>query len=274
MKKIKLFYFTKKANFGDELSPYLARKLHKNVVVASKWQCNALFVGSMLGRLMSNSSLIVRLPSIIFLPSVKVWGGGYFDLKGRENVKPFRRLDVQACRGVHTLERIKKEVGVKIAKDVVLADPGILASHFIDTSQNKKKFVLGIIPHYADKENELLSKIKVTNAKEIDIQLSPEKFMNELSECENVISSSLHGLIAADSLGIPNVRMHVSGKLHGGDFKYHDYYSAYGMEEHTVIDLTKQEFTDKDLPTIKESYKIKPEQVKKLQDKLLAAFPF
>ena len=274
MKKIKLFYFTKKVNFGDELSPYLTHKLHKNVVVASKWKCNALFVGSMLGRLMSNSSLIFRLPSILLLPSVKVWGGGYFDLKGRENVKPFRRLDVRACRGVHTLERLKKERGVKIAKNIVLADPGILISRFIDTSQSKKKFALGIIPHYADKKNELLSKIKVTNSKEIDIQLSPEEFMNELSECENVISSSLHGLIAADSLGIPNVRMHVSGKLHGGDFKYHDYYSAYGMDKHTIIDLTKQDFADKDLPSIKESYKIKPEQVKNLQEKLLAVFPF
>lgn len=273
MRKIKLFYFTSFKNFGDELSVYIARKLHGNVEPASKWRCNAIFIGSIVGRVMTKSLPVFRLPWLL-LPPVKVWGGGYFVLKGRENVKLFRRLDVRACRGVHTLERLKQERAAKIAENVVLADPGLLASRFIDTSGNEKKYALGIIPHYKDRGNELLSKIKVKNSVEIDIRLSPEEFMNRLSECENIISSALHGLIAADSLGIPNARMYVSDKVHGGDLKYYDYYSAYGMETHKVIDLTKQEFADNDLPSIKESYIIKPEQVKKLQDELLAVFPF
>ena len=37
------------------------------------------------------------------------------------------------------------------------------------------------------------------------------------------MSSSLHGLIAADAYGIPNARINLTGRLVGGDFKFEDY---------------------------------------------------
>jgi hypothetical protein len=47
-----------------------------------------------------------------------------------------------------------------------------------------------------------------------------------ISECKLILSQSLHGLIVADALGIPNVWIEPSSKMIGGEFKFHDYFST------------------------------------------------
>lgn len=63
----------------------------------------------------------------------------------------------------------------------------------------------------------------------IDLREPPIETLNKIAECETIVSSSLHGLVAADSLGIPNMRMKLSN--HGFDFnvdfKFDDYYSVF-----------------------------------------------
>ena len=46
----------------------------------------------------------------------------------------------------------------------------------------------------------------------------------------------MHGLIAADSFCIPNIRIILSDNIIGKDFKYNDYYSVFGIENHNKID--------------------------------------
>jgi hypothetical protein len=262
MREIKLLYFNEWLNFGDELNMYFVNKLYNKVRCSNRLWCNAVFVGSMLERLLSNYNIMVRA-FFLALPRVQVWGTGYLLPPPAGKSKLLRRLYVRACRGRLTLERLERQTFAKVSNDVVLADPGLLAGRLIDTATNEKKYALGIIPHRYDKEDPL-----------IDIQQKPEPFMHQVSQCEYIISSALHGLIAADSLGIPNVRMKLSGELLGGDYKFNDYYSAFGLDSHTIIDLKQRWFDDNDLFAIKEYYAIKPEQVKQKQDALLSAFPF
>lgn len=274
MKKLKLFYYSENENFGDALSVFISRKLYnKPVALSPATRCNAVFIGSLLHCFLTKKNLLARMPFLLF-PAVSVWGAGFIERPDLVQQKLLRRLDVYACRGYLTLESLKSSHCAGVAKNVVIADPGILAGRLTDTAGTEKKYSLGVIPHYVDKNSPLLSGVKVENSVVIDIQQKPETVIRRISECENIISSSLHGLIAADSLNIPNVRMVLSDKISGGDYKYNDYYSAFGLDEHEKIILAQREFTDKDLPGIKAGYRIRQEEVTRMQDALLAVFPF
>ena len=47
-----------------------------------------------------------------------------------------------------------------------------------------------------------------------------------IASCEVVLSQSLHGLIVADALGVPNVWIAPTGDMVGGRFKFDDYFST------------------------------------------------
>jgi len=72
----------------------------------------------------------------------------------------------------------------------------------------------------------------------INVTAGIYKFIDQLKECEMIISSSLHGLIAADAYGIPNHRVKISKLLLGGDFKYLDHYSSVKREHYEPLQLT------------------------------------
>ena len=170
---------------------------------------------------------------------------------------------------------------MKISKDVVLADPGILAPLLININniskiKINKKYDLCIIPHYIDikKSKFIQRKIHVKNSILLNIKKTPIKFLKSMMKCKSVISSGLHGLIIADCLGIPNMRMVVSDKILGGDYKFMDYYSSYGLQSAPKIDLRKAIFTEKSLKYVKENYTISLDMIRKKQCQLLLNFPF
>ncbi len=83
----------------------------------------------------------------------------------------------------------------------------------------------------------------------------------------------MHGIIAADSLNIPNQAIRFSDKLTGGNFKFNDYYSVFDIEP-AIWDARNKAITSEDILAIPENYSITPNQVKQIQDALIAAFPF
>ena len=71
----------------------------------------------------------------------------------------------------------------------------------------------------------------------IDVCAGEYNFIDQVLECDKVISSSLHGLIICDAYGIPNARVNVSNKLFGGDFKFIDYYKSVDRKEDLGLQL-------------------------------------
>lgn len=158
--------------------------------------------------------------------------------------------------------------------NAVLGDPGLLASYLIDKDKIEKKYKLGIIPHYVDKAHEALDKQlkNVKNSKVIDVQNNPYSVLQEIAECEVIVSSSLHGLIVADSLGIPNQWCVFSDKLKGGEFKFRDYYSVYeNISEPKPIDYNQVVLSESDIEGIKANYKIEYSKIKEVQEALIRA---
>ena len=69
----------------------------------------------------------------------------------------------------------------------------------------------------------------------INIQANPFTVLKQIDQCEYILSSSLHGMIFADSLCVPNMWTILSGRVQGKGFKFYDYASALKLERDPVL---------------------------------------
>jgi len=122
-------------------------------------------------------------------------------------------------------------------KDCLFGDPGILASVVFPINK-KKKYTLGVLPHCVDydyvKQLDFEGKVKIISARQTALAVA-----NEIQECDYIASSSLHGLIFADSYGIPNIHLRFGDKLIGGNHKFKDYYLGMNSK-HEFISFDNQ----------------------------------
>lgn len=210
-KVIKLHYSRSKPNLGDQLSPVICKMVSGCEIVHSKvGQCDLLAIGSVLDRVKEH----------IFAKRIHIWGSGFIRPVARHKTRHF----VAAVRGKKSAE-ILTNVEVK-----ALGDPGLLTDMLIPGHGSIAKLhKVGIVPHYIERENPAMLAFLKQNpqVKFIDIFSGIDDFLKQLASCEFIFSSSLHGLIIADSLGIANCRFRLSNEIVGGDFKYEDYYSIF-----------------------------------------------
>jgi hypothetical protein len=105
----------------------------------------------------------------------------------------------------------------------IYGDPAMLLPRIVTPSPNKKH-KLGIVPHYVDHQmvKEQFPDLPVINL----LNSNPVKVVQEITECERIISSSLHGIIAAHAYGIPAAWVEFSDRLSGDGTKFHDHYES------------------------------------------------
>ena len=211
-----LKYYDLEQNWGDTVNPYIFKKITGVNVISSNSMFNFLKKPEILGV----GSIIVG-----DLSNYVIWGSGIISEKTTLLTKP---KEVLALRGFNTLKKIR-EVGGDCD---VFGDPVLLFPEIFSAENSVKKYKYGIVPHFKDKSSIGIQKIhdlQNPEIKIIDIQSGIEDFVNDILSCENILSSSLHGLILAEAYGIPTCRLVFSEKLLGGDFKFYDYYSGVGI---------------------------------------------
>lgn len=196
---LKVAYWKDKKNFGDMLTPFLLDKL---LDIKSEWSDleEADFIGV--------GSYLDVIPSFY---RGFIWGTGKMFPHTAIN---FTEAKVLAIRGYLSA----KQMGIH---DIPLGDPGLLCHLFADPYA-KKKYKTGVIDHWND---DTLKKLQFGH--DIKITWGIQRIINEVNQCDRIISSSLHGLILADSLGLPRM-WYRTDKNPGGDFKFQDYQSIYG----------------------------------------------
>jgi pyruvyltransferase len=146
-----------------------------------------------------------------------VWGSGFIE-EGTHCLEPPRA--VFAVRGPLTRNSLLKS-GVNCPE--IYGDPALLLPTFYDPYV-EKRFQVGIIPHFIDKGLSLFSGRINENILIIDIERGIESVVKDIKACNCILSSSLHGLICADSYRIPTAWVRLSENVKGGDFKFMDYY--------------------------------------------------
>jgi hypothetical protein len=109
----------------------------------------------------------------------------------------------------------------------VYGDPALVLPRIVPPSAGKKH-KLGIIPHYVDHAtvSQQFPDLCVINV----LYKNPVAVIDQITSCEKIISSSLHGIIAAHAYGIPVAWVKFSDKLAGDGTKFHDHYESVGLE--------------------------------------------
>lgn len=215
--KVLLKYYDLENNWGDKVNPYIFEKLTGKQVISSNSIFNFL-----------NKTKILGVGSLIVgdLSNSVIWGSGVIADQIKLEIKP---KEILAIRGHYTLKKIQKVGG----NCEIFGDPVLLFPEIFSAENSVKKYKYGIVPHFKDKSSIGIQKIhdlQNPEIKIIDIQSGIEEFVIDVLSCENILSSSLHGLILAEAYGIPTCRIVLSNKLEGGDFKFYDYYSGVGIK--------------------------------------------
>lgn len=275
--KLSLYYSasSKFPNFGDQLSLDIVNKFSKNNFKKSSLDNATLIaIGSIL------ELFFLKDGEVFQQRPMRIWGSGFIAEEGKHHrlgklkeYKFARPMKFAAVRGYHTLNRIRK---MGYEGDIAVGDPGILSSSLVENNKTAKVYSLGLIPHYIDRDNPIFQIIhkKVERSIILDIFENPMLFLKKMLQCETILSSAMHGLIAADSLSIPNKWIKVSNKLHGGDYKFKDYYSVYGISEPTYFDK-KIISTSSNIPAvIKTNYQIEKDRINEIKKNLLESCPF
>jgi pyruvyltransferase len=213
-------YYCESPNWGDALSPVLCSMLSGKPVKKMLWQHQHrnLAIGSILG----NSSRWAE-----------VWGSGFMWADEKLAEAP---QAVHAVRGPRSRAKLL-EMGMECPE--VYGDPALIFPGFFNP-QVAKRYEVGIIPHYIDKDNPWLDRYRHdTQVRIIDVECGIEEFVREVKSCELILSSSLHGLICADSYGVPCLWVELSDKVWGGSFKFIDYFESVGRGAPTPIRLVE-----------------------------------
>jgi pyruvyltransferase len=149
-----------------------------------------------------------------------VWGSG-INAKIPDAHHRFRELDVRAVRGPLTRKWLMDR-GISVPQ--VYGDPALLMSAFYSAesigASSRTPFV--VVPHF----NEAPEKYAAYRDRLPLPNLKPLAFVRALLGANQVVSSSLHGVILAEAYGIPAVYLD-SGNGENR-FKYDDYYAGTG----------------------------------------------
>lgn len=276
---LRLYWYRAVENFGDALNVAVLRHLGVAIETSGHLGAEAVCIGSVLDGFLCGTvgkrtglgwaAYLAGVALRSFLPPLTVWGSGFLYPPTSRPERLYRCLDVRAVRGAMTLGRLMA-ITVEPLDGVALGDPGLFARELIDFPSVPKRHRLGLVPHFLDRGSPCLKNVNVPDAFVLDVAWESSRFLTELASCEAVASSSLHGLVVADSLGIPNIRLTMGGAAKIGDWKFDDYYSAFGQEGHAKVDLTARRLTAADLATFDHASR---GEVDAACDGLMATFP-
>jgi pyruvyltransferase len=232
-------YLPKGNNFGDELGPVVARR-----ILQEYFDCKSVNVhvhNLAQGGRKKVQHCLLTVGSILHMssPGDHVWGTGvnpYWSTR-----KKFNGLTFYALRGPHSTDLIRRKLG-SLPSSIGHGDPGFLVPYFFPEyyhqyTANQSSGVC-LIPHYHDLGSPAVKAVeRLYDARMISPHSSWKDVFDQIQTCGSVVSSSLHGLVVADSLGIPSVWVQFNGtttSVSEGMFKYMDYFESYQKERNVT----------------------------------------
>jgi pyruvyltransferase len=208
-KPIRAYWWSKISNFGDALAPYLLQKF--------AYLDNIQYSDIANAQIASIGSILEHIPS--------GWDGF---IVGSGLLRETSKLKFDPSRA-----RILGLRGPLSAKGIpgsfALGDPGLLSNELVEYQE--KEWDLGIVPHWQD--DELVQRFTSLIPSKFSVRVilpcsDPLTVIREIAACRRIVTSSLHGMIVADSIGGIPRRVEYCKNLEkdGKDFKFKDYSSG------------------------------------------------
>lgn len=196
-----------------------------------------------------------------------IWGSGRMYGEEAFSVPPDRVALVRGPSTLRTLDGMAR-------RTIPLGDPGLLADMFV--TRTTKKYSLGLIPHWSQVNHPIWKEI-ASQRRHVQL-IHPlsgyERVVNEIAQCDAIASSSLHGLIVADALGVPSIWVKLEDEATANEanarFKFDDYYASTGRENLTPVLLSA---ATSSVALAQMAWKQGPSQVRHIQNRVLESFP-
>jgi pyruvyltransferase len=208
---LQLFWWKGVANFGDALSAIVvAHMCGREVVHRGPGMADLYAVGSLLQiarRKFSDKKTYSKTPWI--------WGSGLLHAVPQDFLG---NVHIALLRGPITASLL----GIKTDQ---FGDPGLLISEIVAASAKTHR--TGLVPHHsqvADPEIVALAQSS-DDFLLIDPMQDAASVCQQISACDQIYASSLHGLITADSYGVPSTWVSPGDQAH---LKYYDYAASIG----------------------------------------------
>ena len=208
-KTLKAYWWNSRPNFGDALAPYLLRHYAD---LDCEWDTVSR------SKIVSIGSVLEHIPP--------QWDGYVL---GSGKLYEDTRLFIYD-EGTHVLALRGPLSKKAYPGDCAIGDPGLLAYGLVPMQE--RMYDLGILPHWSDCN--LAYDTRFVNRQwshlTIDPTADPLLVIKQIGRCKRLVTSSLHGAIVADSIGIPR-RIEYTKRfdIEGGIFKFRDYHQSIGM---------------------------------------------
>lgn len=247
MKPIALYWWHKAVpNFGDDCSPWIVSSCFgREVVPGGKYASDLVAVGSVISTVLYKdkadkpwTDAWLRCKTAVnrqFRRPIAVWGSGLmFPLTPGLCRRFYRRPVVFAVRGPKTWDALCAlgAVDPAVSDRPAFGDPGIFMDGML-ASGVERIHRRGLVLHASYWNNGKAAAFAAEHPEIhlIDPRRHAVEVVSDIASCREVFSCSLHGLIAADALGLPNrwVELEISASdAAGSRFKFDDYYAAFG----------------------------------------------
>jgi pyruvyltransferase len=173
----------------------------------------------------------LRVPNLIGAGSIAhwaderswLWGCGLLARRMKLRRRP---AAVLAVRGHLTRAALEAQ---GVACGGVVGDVGLLLPEVIAPAP-KREHRLGVVPNYVDRQTRFVAKCRRDGVPVLDVHAAPEAFVEQLTSCDRIVSSSLHGIVLAHAYGLEAAWVALSRSVLGRGFKFHDYYSSLGID--------------------------------------------
>lgn len=168
-------------------------------------------------------ALVGSLVAALVDSPATIVGGGLINGNPRTYGRDVR---IEAVRGFLTQALVERDAKQLPA---VIGDPGMLLPRISPMVPTEERKPLGFIIHDVDRE-EFARHYPHQVADIVDNYASREEFVRQLAQYRAIASTSLHGCIFAHAYGVPVAPFVLTDKVFGGDFKFRDHYSVFGID--------------------------------------------